>query len=261
MRVALGVEYDGSQYFGWQRQKDVDSVQARIEKALSSIANEPIEIICAGRTDSGVHGTGQVVHFDTQAIRKMSAWTLGINAKLPNNIAIRWAQEVDETFHARFSATARRYRYIISNSTLRPGILTHGITHYQYPLDHELMHQGAQLFVGKHDFTSFRALQCQAHSPVRTIEFINITRQGSFIVIDIKANAFLHHMVRNIVGTLLEIGQSHQKVEWVNELLELKDRKFAAPTSKPHGLYLVDVTYPEHYNLPKPPMGPLFMLD
>ncbi|WP_119969623.1 MULTISPECIES: tRNA pseudouridine(38-40) synthase TruA [Shewanella] len=261
MRVALGVEYDGSQYFGWQRQKEVVSVQEKIEAALSSIANESIEIICAGRTDSGVHGTGQVVHFDTQSTRQMSAWTLGVNAKLPDDIAIRWAKEVDDTFHARFSATARRYRYIIDNSEFRPGILRHGLSHYHYALDHQLMHQAAQLFVGEHDFTSFRALQCQAHSPVRTIEFVNVTRQGAFIIVDIKANAFLHHMVRNIVGTLIEIGQSNQKVEWVNELLALKDRKFAAPTSKPNGLYLVDVTYPEHYELPKPPMGPLFMLD
>ncbi|MEZ9819826.1 tRNA pseudouridine(38-40) synthase TruA [Shewanella sp. 10N.286.45.A1] len=261
MRVALGIEYDGSRYYGWQRQLDVDSVQGQLEKALSKVANEPITVQCAGRTDTGVHGTGQVVHFDTNAIRKETAWTLGVNVNLPDDIAVRWVKVVDEEFHARFSATARRYRYMIYNHQLRPGILRSGVSHYRGDIDENKMHQAAQLFVGEHDFTSFRALQCQSKTPFREIHEVNVTRQGMYICVDIKANAFLHHMVRNIVGTLLEIGKGNQPKEWVNTLLALKDRSKAAATAQPNGLYLVDVTYPEHFQLPKLALGPLFMLD
>ncbi|MGX9461557.1 tRNA pseudouridine(38-40) synthase TruA [Shewanella sp. A14] len=261
MRVALGIEYDGSGFFGWQRQAEVDSVQSQLEKALKYVANEPIDVFCAGRTDAGVHGTGQVVHFDTNAQRPMTAWTLGVNANLPDCIAVRWAKEVDDSFHARFSATARRYRYVIYNHQLRPGILRSGVSHYHGDINENLMHQAAQLLLGEHDFTSFRAIHCQSKTPFRNVHQVNVTRQGMYVMIDIQANAFLHHMVRNIVGSLLEIGLGNQPIEWITQLLALKDRNQAAATAKPNGLYLVDVTYPEQYQLPKLSLGPLFMLD
>ncbi|GAA0791622.1 MULTISPECIES: tRNA pseudouridine(38-40) synthase TruA [Pseudomonadati] len=261
MRIALGVEYDGSNYFGWQRQAEVDSVQAQLEKALSYIANKSVEVLCAGRTDSGVHGTGQVVHFETDVERPMSAWTFGVNTQLPDTIAVRWAKEVDDSFHARFSATARRYRYIIYNHALRPGILRQGVSHYHGDIDESRMHQAAQLLLGEHDFTSFRAVQCQSNTPFRNVHHVRVTRQGMYIMVDIKANAFLHHMVRNIVGSLIEVGLGNQPVDWLGQLLVAKDRNLAAATAKPNGLYLVDVTYPEQYDLPKLALGPLFMLD
>ena len=261
MRIALGVEYDGSNYFGWQRQAEVDSVQAQLEKALSYIANKSVEVLCAGRTDSGVHGTGQVVHFETDVVRPMSAWTFGVNTQLPDTIAVRWAKEVDDSFHARFSATARRYRYIIYNHVLRPGILRQGVSHYHGDIDESRMHQAAQLLLGEHDFTSFRAVQCQSNTPFRNVHHVRVTRQGMYIMVDIKANAFLHHMVRNIVGSLIEVGLGNQPLDWLGQLLMAKDRNLAAATAKPNGLYLVDVTYPEQYDLPKLALGPLFMLD
>jgi len=259
MRIALGIEYDGTAYYGWQRQKEVISVQEELEKALSIIANHPITVNCAGRTDAGVHGTGQVVHFDTTADRKDVAWTLGVNANLPSDIAVRWVKHVDSSFHARFSATARRYRYIIYNGQFRPGILNSGLSHYHMDLDEDLMQQAGQYLVGEHDYTSFRALHCQAHSPVRTIEYLNITRRSDFIIIDIKANAFLHHMVRNIAGSLIEIGRGNKPVDWLSTLLDYKDRAKAAATAKPGGLYLVEVDYPELFSLPRPACGPLFL--
>lgn len=261
MRVALGIEYDGSGYFGWQRQAEVDSVQGQLEQALSKVANEPISLFCAGRTDAGVHATGQVVHFDTNAVRNEGAWTLGVNANLPDNIAVRWAKEVDESFHARFSATARRYRYVIYNHNLRPGILRQGVSHYHGDIDADKMHIAAQALLGEQDFTSFRAIQCQSKTPFRNVHSVKVTRQGMYVIVDISANAFLHHMVRNIVGSLLEIGLGNQPLTWMADLLSLKDRNQAAATAKPNGLYLVDVTYPEQYQLPKLALGPLFMLD
>ncbi|WP_369434510.1 tRNA pseudouridine(38-40) synthase TruA [Psychromonas sp. MME1] len=259
MRIALGIEYDGSAYYGWQRQKEVISVQEELEKALSIVANHPVTVSCAGRTDTGVHGTGQVIHFDTTAARKDVAWTLGVNANLPDDIAVRWMTQVDDSFHARFSATARRYRYIIYNGQFRPGILRTGLSHYHVPLDAELMHQAGQYLLGEQDFTSFRALHCQASSPVRTIEYLNIVRRKDFIIIDIKANAFLHHMVRNIAGSLIEIGRGNQPIDWLQTLLAYKDRSLAAATAKPGGLYLVEVDYPTEFALPKVNCGPLFL--
>lgn len=259
MRIALGIEYDGAAYYGWQRQKEVISVQQELEKALSKIANHPVTVNCAGRTDAGVHGTGQVVHFETNAIRKDVAWTLGVNANLPDDIAVRWIKHVDDSFHARFSATARRYRYIIYNGEFRPGILRTGLSHYHMQLDADKMHLAGQTILGEQDFTSFRALHCQANSPVRSIEYLNISRRNNFIIIDIKANAFLHHMVRNIAGSLIEIGRGKQDINWLTTLLSLKDRSKAAATAKPGGLYLVEVDYPEQFDLPRPPCGPLFL--
>ena len=259
MRIALGIEYDGAAYYGWQRQKEVISVQEELEKALSVVANHPVTVNCAGRTDSGVHGTGQVVHFDTDAQRKDVAWTLGVNANLPSDIAVRWVKHVDSTFHARFSATARRYRYIILNSEFRPGILRTGLSHYHMPLDASLMHQAGQYIIGEHDFTSFRALHCQANTPIRCIEFLNVSRHNEYIVIDIKANAFLHHMVRNIAGSLIEVGKGKQPVDWLQTLLSYHDRSKAAATAKAGGLYFVTVDYPEQFNLPRTACGPLFL--
>lgn len=244
MRIALGVEYDGSQYYGWQRQREVPSVQEHLEKALSKIANQPIEVQCAGRTDAGVHGTGQVVHFDVDCARALRAWTMGVNTHLPDAIAVRWAKEVPDEFHARFTATARRYRYIIYNNPLRPGILRHGVSHYHGELDEDLMHEAGQYLLGENDFTSFRAAQCQSNSPFRNVHHLNVTRQGRFVIMNIKANAFVHHMVRNITGSLITVGLKEQKSEWIKWLLEAKDRNLASATAKAEGLYLVEVDYP-----------------
>ncbi|MBS9783568.1 MAG: tRNA pseudouridine(38-40) synthase TruA [Pasteurella sp.] len=261
MKIALGIEYDGSRYFGWQRQQSVTSIQEQLEKALSIIANSPVEVFCAGRTDSGVHGTGQVVHFETEAIRPLKSWCFGTNAHLPDDISVKWSVEVSDDFHARFSATARRYRYIIYNNNLRSAILPKGVSHYNMPLDHQKMHQAGQFLLGENDFSSFRAAQCQSNSPNRNIHHLNVTRMGQFVVIDIQANAFVHHMVRNIVGSLIEVGCGNQPIEWIKWLLEQKNRQLAAPTAKAAGLYLVDVHYPDIFNIPKTPLGPLFLSD
>ena len=225
------------------------------------MANEPISVCCAGRTDAGVHGTGQVVHFDTTAVRKDAAWTLGVNANLPGDIAVRWVKAVPDDFHARFSATARRYRYVIYNQRLRPAVLSQGVTHFYEPLDAQRMQRAAQCLIGENDFTSFRAVQCQSRTPWRNVMHINVSRYGAYVVVDIKANAFVHHMVRNIVGSLMEVGAGHQPESWIAELLAAKDRTLAAATAKAEGLYLVSVDYPDRFDLPKPPMGPLFLAD
>lgn len=259
MRYALGIEYDGKNYCGWQRQNNVIAVQEKVEKALSKIANESIEVVCAGRTDTGVNATNQVVHFETEQVRKDVAWTLGVNTHLPDDIAVSWVKQVNDDFHARFSATARRYRYIIYNNRLRSAILSHGISHCHFELDENLMQQGAQHLIGKHDFTSFRTVHCQSHSAVRTIKHCEVTRHGDYIVVDVKANAFLHHMVRNIVGSLMRVGQSLEKPQWIAEVLEAKNRCVAGVTAPPEGLYFVDVDYPEHFNIPKRKLGPLFL--
>ena len=239
-KIALGIEYDGSRYYGWQRQNEVRSVQEKLEKALSQVANEPITVLCAGRTDAGVHGTGQVVHFETRAQRKDAAWTLGVNANLPGDIAVRWVKHVPADFHARFSATARRYRYVIYNHRLRPAVLSHGVTHFHQPLDAERMQRAAQCLLGENDFTSFRAVQCQSRTPWRNVMHINVTRYGAYVVVDIKANAFVHHMVQEYCrqpdgGRVPE----HQPESWMAELLAAKDRTLAAATAKAEGLYLV----------------------
>ncbi|GLX77441.1 tRNA pseudouridine synthase A [Thalassotalea insulae] len=259
MRYALGIEYDGSQYYGWQRQKSVISVQQTLEQALSKIAAEPIEVVCAGRTDTGVNATNQVVHFDTTKVRKDVAWTLGVNTNLPKDVAVSWCQQVTEDFHARFSATARRYRYIIYNNNLRSAILSHGLSFCHYPLNEQLMHQAAQFLVGQHDFTSFRTVHCQSHSPIRTLLHCNVTRKGDYIIIDVKGNAFLHHMVRNIAGSLMKVGQELKPISWIKEVLEAKNRCLAGITAPAAGLYFVDVEYPAEFALPKRTLGPLFL--
>jgi len=261
MRYALGIEYDGKNYCGWQRQNHSPSVQEALENALSKIAAEPIQVVCAGRTDTGVSATNQIIHFETDKIRKDVAWTLGVNTNLPSDIAVRWVKQVDDEFHARFSATARRYRYIIYNARLRPAILSSGVTFFQHPLDEKLMHQAAQALVGKHDFTSFRTVHCQSHSPVRTLLHCNVSRMGDYVILDVKGNAFLHHMVRNIAGSLMRVGQSIETVDWVKEVLEAKNRCLAGITAPSNGLYFVDVDYPEQFELPDYKLGPLFLAD
>jgi len=260
-RIALGIEYDGSAYYGWQRQPEAASVQACLEKALSRVADAPISVFCAGRTDKGVSATGQVVHFETPVLRREAAWTMGVNTHLPKNISVRWMSEVAEDFHARFSATARRYRYIIYNHRFRAAILQSGITHVHLPLDVDKMQRAGQALLGENDFTSFRASQCQSRTPWRYMIHLNVSRHGNYVVVDVKANAFVHHMVRNIVGSLIEVGSGAQSENWMAELLAAKDRNLAAATAKAEGLYLVSVDYPEKFGLPKLNMGPLFLAD
>lgn len=259
MRIALGIEYDGSKYYGWQRQNDFISVQECLEKALEKIALEPVSVTCAGRTDTGVHATYQVVHFDTEVERPNKAWTRGVCTHLPKDISVKWAKVTVDDFHARFSATARRYRYIIYNNPIRTAILHAGITHVYYPLDAEKMHAAAQCLVGSNDFTSFRGAGCQSRSPIRRMEEITVTRKGDYIIVEVAANAFVLHMVRNIVGSLVRVGTNEETVEWMQETLEAKDRKAAGTTARPNGLYLVDVTYPLDFDMPKSTLGPLFL--
>ena len=259
MRYALCLEYQGENYKGWQRQNHAPSIQAALEKALSTVLDHDVEVICAGRTDAGVHATNQVIHFDTHQVRPLKAFTLGVNANLPQEIAVKWAKPVSDEFHARFSASARRYRYLIYNNRLRPAIFHTGITHEYRPLDVDAMHIAAQCLVGEHDFSSFRASLCQSKTPFRQIHDVSLKRFGNFVMLDIRANAFLHHMVRNITGSLLEIGCSAKPVEWMRELLEAKDRKLAAATAKPNGLYLTQVYYEEKFALPEQSPGPLFV--
>ncbi|MCC5879851.1 MAG: tRNA pseudouridine(38-40) synthase TruA [Idiomarina sp.] len=258
MRIALGIEYSGQNYYGWQRQPGMPTVQGKLEQALSKIADHPVQVTCAGRTDAGVHATGQVVNFDTDVVRADAAWTLGVNSNLPKDIAVRWTHPVSEDFDARFSATARRYRYVIYNSPTRPAILAPGVTHIYHALDVDKMRAAAPLLLGEHDFSAFRAAHCQSHTPFRDLRHIEVTQRGSYILVEVMANAFLHHMVRNIVGSLIVIGQGEQAPEWMSELLSSKDRTRAAATAKPNGLYLVDVTYPDHFALPRWSWGPAF---
>ena len=259
VRYALGIEYDGSRYHGWQKQKSVISVQEKLEQALSKVANETIEVICAGRTDTGVSATNQVVHFDTNNFRKDVAWTLGVNTNLPKDISVSWVTSVEQDFHARFSATARRYRYIIYNNHLRSAILSQGLSFCHYPLDEQLMHSAAQHLVGKHDFTSFRTVHCQSHSPVRTLYHCNVSRHGNYVIIDVRGNAFLHHMVRNIAGSLMRVGQGVESIDWIKDVLEQRNRCVAGMMAPAAGLYFVDVEYPQEFNIPKRALGPLFL--
>jgi len=261
MRLALSVAYDGAAYCGWQRQSHSPSVQQVLEESLSKIADHPIHTYCAGRTDTGVHGTNQIVHFDTTAERPNKAWLFGTNSKLPGNVKVNWVANVSCDFHARFSALARRYRYLIHNANFPPAILSSGLTWERYSLDHTLMHKAAQSFLGEQDFTSVRAANCQSHSKHRNIHHLHVERFNNYVMIDIQANAFLYHMVRNITGILLEIGKGNKPVEWAKEVLLKKDRTCAAKTAPADGLYLVDVLYPDEFQLPKHHLGPLFWDD
>lgn len=245
MRIALGVEYDGSSFFGWQAQNNLPTIQGELEVALSKIADSPIKIYCAGRTDAGVHATNQVIHFDTDVVRPTRAWTVGCNTHLPRTIAIRWSKEVSLDFHARFSATARRYRYIIHNHSLRSALHANRATWYYHSLNIDLMQLAAKHLIGEHDFSSFRSAQCESRTPMRNVHDISIKRENEFVIIEIQANAFLHHMVRNIVGVLMQIGSQWKEPDWMLYVLHSKDRRAAAETASPQGLYLIGVIYPE----------------
>lgn len=250
MRIALILEYDGSQYCGWQSQLAACAVQDSLEVALSNIACEKIRVVTAGRTDANVHALYQVVHFDTAATRPITAWVRGVNALLPKDIAVLWASEVTDKFHARFSAIERHYRYLLSDHPVRPGIHNRKIGWYHGELNLESMQHAADLLVGEHDFSAFRASECQAKSPIRTITRLAIYRHGSLIVFDIRANAFLQHMVRNIVGCLVYVGKGKYTSEWIQLLLESRNRALAAPTFSADGLYLSHVQYDAKWEFP-----------
>ena len=251
MRIALGVEYDGSQYFGWQSQASGHTVQDVLQVALSGIANELISVIAAGRTDTGVHALEQVVHFNTHVERPLTAWVRGVNALLPNSIAVLWAHLVPEEFHARFSAQARSYRYLLINRSVR-NALQHGKAGWFHtPLNVEKMCEAAQCLLGEHDFSALRAAECQAKSPIKNLAQLDIQKHGDTIIFDLSANAFLHHMVRNIVGCLVYIGKGKHPPQWMREVLEGKERSLAAPTFAPDGLYLYRVTFDAKWELPQ----------
>jgi len=251
MRIAAIVEYDGSGFSGWQLQADSRTVQGVVEQALARVADEPIRVITAGRTDTGVHGCEQVIHFDTSRERSSYSWVRGANSNLPKDVALLWANEVDPSFHARFSATGRHYRYIILNRPVRPTYLARGVTWEYRPLDAERMQRAAAFLVGTHDFSAYRAMQCQAKSPVRELRRLSVIRQGEFVIVDASANAFLHHMIRNIAGVLMDIGAGERAVEWAREVLARRDRTQGGITAPPHGLYLAAVEYPERYKIPR----------
>ena len=251
MKYALCVEYDGTDYCGWQRLSHAPSVQEEVEKSLSKVANHSVDIVCAGRTDSGVHGIGQVIHFESDSDRNDKAWLLGGNTNLPSSISFQWVKTVNDDFHARFSALERRYRYIILNRKARPALLHERVTWFHSALDERKMQKAADRLIGEMDYSSFRASGCQARHANREIKEVKITRYGDYITIDICANAFLYHMVRNIVGSLFEVGMEKKSPEWFTELLAIKDRTQAGVTAPACGLYFVSVSYPKKYQLPE----------
>ena len=260
-RIALGIQYDGRQWQGWQTQPHRKTVQDTLEAALAKFCQQSVATVCAGRTDSGVHAIEQVVHFDTEAERELFAWVRGLNAFLPATIAVRWAAEVagatqapgaeQDAFHARFSAQARTYHYLIYNHPVRSPLWSGRSGWVFRPLRVEAMQTAAQALIGTHDFSAFRAAECQAHSPVRTMHTITLQRQGELILVTLKANAFLHHMVRNIVGSLIQVGRGNAAEAWVGEVLAARNRDLAAPTFSPDGLYLAKIDYDARWNLPQ----------
>ncbi|MES2218546.1 MAG: tRNA pseudouridine(38-40) synthase TruA [Pseudomonadota bacterium] len=260
MRIALGIEYDGHDLYGWQAQSGLPTVQQHLEDALTKIANHPVKLFCAGRTDAGVHATGQVSHFETTNVRHLHAYTLGANTHLPPGIAVRWAQQVDEQFHARFSARARTYHYIIYNHPIRSAIMCKRATWCQHELDITPMQEAANALLGEQDFSSFRSAQCESHSPTRNVHLVTVSRQQRYVIITLTANAFLHHMVRNIAGVLIRIGSGRLRAAQMQEILAAKDRSVAFETASAAGLYLAKVTYPEPYIFPKTENLPLFLL-
>lgn len=256
MRIAAIVEYDGSSFSGWQLQDGDRTVQGCMEEALSKVANQSLRVTVAGRTDAGVHASGQVIHFDSDAKRRDYEWLRGTNSNLPDDVAILWARQVDPSFHARFSAMERHYRYIILNRSVRPTYLAKRVTWEYRPLDIAPMQRAAETLTGTHDFTSFRAAQCQAKDPVKNLCRLEISRRGEFVTIDAQANAFLHHMVRNIAGVLMSIGAGEKPGEWASDILAARDRTVAGMTAPAHGLYLAALKYPEHFGIPQLSSGP-----
>lgn len=252
MRIALAIEYCGTHFQGWQSQPSGNTVQDVLQFALAQIAGQPVGVICAGRTDAGVHATHQVVHFDAPVKRPLSAWVRGVNSHLPEGVAVRWAQPVDEEFHARFSARGRRYRYLLMNRPQRPGLWQGRVGWFHLPLDLAAMRDAAGRLLGEHDFSAFRAAGCQARTPVKTLWRADVQEQGNLLVFDFEASAFLHHMVRNLVGSLVYIGKGAQPATWMDELLQARDRTEAAPTFSPDGLYFRGPIYEPHWQLPDP---------
>ena len=260
-RVAARIEYHGGHYHGWQAQPhlQVSTAQETLEKALALVAGTPVSITCAGRTDTGVHGFAQIIHFDDPVGRSVKAWVMGGNRHLPDDIRLHWALPTRSDFHARFSATARHYRYILCNTSIRPAALHGLVTWYRHTLDLEAMNEAAKYLHGEQDFSAFRAASCQANSPMRHVSDCHVHRRGDFIIIDITANAFLHHMVRNIAGSLLAVGTHSRSVDWFQAVLVSRDRTQAAETAPPEGLYLARVDYPEVFGLPDTPEGPTML--
>jgi tRNA pseudouridine38-40 synthase len=257
-RIAVGIEYDGSAYAGWQTQPGIPNIQQAAEAALGTVAAEAVSLTCAGRTDAGVHAYGQVAHFDTVATRTARSWVLGANSALPADISLSWAVPVPEHFHARYTAEARTYRYLILNRAARSALSAQRAVWIHRPLDAIAMAEAAAELVGEHDFSAFRSAECQAKSPVRRLTRLAVERRGHWISIEATANAFLHHMVRNIAGLLIHVGRGEEPAAWARTVLESRDRRRGAATAPPQGLYLVAVRYPEVFGLPVPrtPAGP-----
>lgn len=249
-KLALGIEYDGSSYCGWQKQKNVSSIQECIENVLFKVTSERIKVYCAGRTDSGVHALGQVIHFETNIQYPWSTWVFSMNRYLPLSICVRWVRLVDKDFHARISAISRRYYYIIYNNFVRSSVLLGKVWHYKKILDIYKMSTAGQYLLGENDFSSFRASGCQSNSTYREIYHLRVTKKSCCILIDIKANAFMYHMIRNIVGSLVEIGCGKKPVMWISELLDNHNRSLAGITAPANGLYLVEVEYPSYFSIP-----------
>ena len=250
MRCAVGIEYVGTRFAGWQRQDGAATVQAVVEAALSRVAAQPIAVTCAGRTDAGVHALGQVAHFDTSADRPVRGWVLGANGELPPDVSIAWLAPVPDDFHARYSALARSYRYVIFNRASRAPLLHERACWRHGPLDAGRMHAAAQALCGQHDFSAFRAAECQSRVALRRLDRIAVSRHGAFVFIDVTANAFLHHMVRNLAGSLMLVGEGARPEGWLGEVLAARDRRAAGPTAPAGGLYFARVDYPAAFALP-----------
>ena len=251
MRYALGIEYDGAAFFGWQRQSHASSVQQSVEKALAVVANHAVTVICAGRTDTGVHARGQVVHFDSPSVRSERQWMLGINSNLPDAIRVLWLRSVDDSFHARFGAHSRSYQYRILNRWVRPAIGVSYLGWCREALDEKRMHEAAQFLQGKHDFSAFRSAGCSAQHASREVTEVNVGRQDEIVTVNITANAFLYHMVRNIVGSLTAVGKGEKSVQWFADVFHGQDRKLAGVTAESQGLCFVSVRYDPKYGLPE----------
>ncbi|RYX97712.1 MAG: tRNA pseudouridine(38-40) synthase TruA [Comamonadaceae bacterium] len=250
MRIAMGVSYNGAAYEGWQSQLSGKTVQDKLEAALAKFATQPIRTLCAGRTDAGVHALMQVVHFDTPLHRETASWVRGTNTFLPADIAVQWAHEVPDEFHCRASAVSRRYAYVVLESRVRPSVESGRVGWVYRPLDGNAMRQAAQILIGEHDFSSFRAAQCQAKTPVKTIQSIQISQRAAYWRFEFEANAFLHHMIRNIMGCFVAIGQGDKPPEWMRQVLEARRRDAAAPTFSPDGLYFLGPRYEARHGLP-----------
>lgn len=259
-RYAIGIEFCGTNYRGWQTQQaGILSIQETLEHSLSRVANHPVVLHGAGRTDAGVHATNMVAHFDSASERSDYGWIRGTNSQLPDDISIQWIQRMDMAFHARFKATARRYRYVIYQAAQKPALLYRQVTHVRHPLDIKAMQHAALKFEGTHNFESFRAAACQSNQPVRHVKHCRFTAHGPFLVLDIEADGFLHHMVRNIVGCLLDVGQGVHDIDHIDQIFAAEDRKAAGITAPADGLYFIQATYPEHFQLPQVMLGPQWL--